>query len=143
MLKHALPLALLPLLMATAHANNCDAIKADIDARVRAGGLSNHSLSVVDKSAPAAGRVVGSCDQGSKKILMTQPALPGQPARPAQAASGPVAAVPVAGTRRDNRRSSATDDILTECKDGSIITGPDCSKARGGSPAPQPGSKLP
>ena len=151
MLKHTLLLALLALLASRAMANNCDAIRADIDARVRKNGISNHSLSVVDRAASGPGRVVGNCDQGSKKILMTQPgpaspatpgapASPGTPATPAAPAttpgsaakSGPSQTVP---NRRDPKHNRRTDDILTECRDGSIVTGPDCSKANSANPA--------
>ena len=131
MLKRALTLAPLLLLASTAQANNCDAIRADIDARVRANGMGNHSLSVVDRATVAPGRVVGSCDQGSKKILMIQPGLPTAAAGPAPA----FAASQSTHSRHDSRRSSASDDILTECRDGSIVTGPDCSKTRPAGPA--------
>lgn len=147
MLKHALTLAPLALLASAALANNCDAIRAEIDARVRANGIGNHSLSVVDRAAPAPGRVVGTCDQGSKKILMTQPGLPAVAA--GQAAPGPVVASTTAqpaASRRGARRSTTTDDILTECRDGSIVTGPDCSKTRSAGPAasaPAHNPKLP
>ena len=143
MLKPAHTLALL-LLASTAQANNCDAIRADIDARVRANGIGNHSLSVVDRAALAPGRVVGSCDQGSKKILMTQPGMSAL-----ATAAGPAAASATgqpAPSRRDPRRSTTTDDILTECRDGSIVTGPDCSKTRSASAAASAAahnSKLP
>ena len=134
----ALGLALTLLLASTARANNCDAIRADIDARVRANGIGNHSLSVVDRAALAPGRVVGTCDQGSKKILMIQPGWSAMAAVPGQAAAGP-AAGPAAGqpatSRREARRNAASDDILTECRDGSIVTGPDCSKTRSASAA--------
>ena len=134
----AAQLALTLLLASAAQANNCDAIRADIDARVRANGIGNHSLSVLDRAALAPGRVVGTCDQGSKKILMTQPGLSATAAAPGQAAAGPVAAAAAghpsssqpAPSRRETRRSITTDDILTECRDGSIVTGPDCSKTR-------------
>ena len=148
MLKHTLLLALLPLLpllASSAMANNCDAVRADIDARVRANGVSKHSLSVVDRAASGLGRVVGNCDQGSKTILMTQPGpatpttptTPATPATPAAtsgsgAKSAPTQAVP---NRREPRHSRHSDDILTECRDGSIVTGPDCSKPRSANPA--------
>lgn len=50
-------------------ASNCDEIKAQIDAKVRAAGVSQFTLSVVDADDPAAGKVVGRCDRGSKKIV--------------------------------------------------------------------------
>lgn len=85
--------------------SNCDAIRAGIDAKIRASGVSTFSLSIVPAQAAAAGKVVGSCDLGTKKIVYVAAAASG--AAPARA--------------RDDR-------ILTECKDGSVSLGGDCRK---------------
>ena len=90
-----------------AMANNCDSIAAGIDSRLRAGGLSHYTLLVVDVAASAAGRVVGSCDRGSKKIVQVGGA-----------------ASAAAGARPPSRDSG----IITECKDGRVITQGDCSR---------------
>jgi len=50
-------------------ANNCDAIRAHIDAKFRAGGITRFTLATVDTGASVNGRVVGSCDLGTKKIV--------------------------------------------------------------------------
>lgn len=87
--------------------SNCETIRAGIDAKIRASGVSAFSLGVVPAQASAAGKVVGTCELGAKKIVYV-----------AQAASGPGA---VPGRARDEK-------ILTECKDGSVSLGGDCRK---------------
>lgn len=100
-------LALLSLASSAASASNCDSIAAGIDARMRAGGLLNVQLQVVDVATSAPGRVVGSCDRGSKKIVQVG-----------------AAASAAAATRPPSRDSG----IITECKDGRVITQGDCSR---------------
>jgi hypothetical protein len=64
-----LGLGLLPLL---AHAS-CDDVKSQIDAKLKAKGLSAYSLDVVpaDQSEQNGGKVVGQCEDG-KKIVYTR-----------------------------------------------------------------------
>ncbi len=108
------PLAALLLLLASgvSHADNCESIAAQIEARMRTGGLAPN-LVTLDKGATIGGRVVGSCASGSKQIVQ----LPGSAASGLRPALRPVPA----------------DNILTECKDGRVVRGPDCSR-----PAPPP-----
>lgn len=95
-------------------AANCDALRAQIDARIRASGAVGYSLAVVDADARAAGKVVGTCERGTKKIVYGRGDAPGT-----MPAAAP--AVPAAPTRRD-------EPLLTECKDGSIVRGGDCPR---------------
>jgi Protein of unknown function (DUF1161) len=97
-------------------ASNCDSIRDQIDAKIRAGGVSRFTLTVVDAGATAAGRNVGSCERGSRKIMYVQE---GKPAA-AAAASAASAAKPA------HRRGP--DGVLTECKDGRVSLGGDCGK---------------
>jgi len=83
---------------------SCEAIQAQIDAKVRASGVTDFSLSVVPADAPAPGRVVGSCDLGTKKIMYVR--------------TGEANARPAA--------KSGTERIITECKDGSVSVGGSC-----------------
>ena len=115
MLKLALPLAALVWAGTAGAAPNCDAIRAQVDAKIRASGVSNFTLSTVASDAPVTGKVVGSCDLGTRKIVYvagTQPA--------GSAASG---APPASRPARANR-----EPMLTECKDGSASVGGDCKK---------------
>ena len=108
-----LPLVLLPLagLCSTSHADNCEAIASQIEAKLRASGLPAPRLITVHRGTVAGGRVAGSCANGSKQIVLVGGS--------AAAGSAPHAA--------------PTDNIITECKDGRVVRGPDCSK-----PPPRP-----
>ncbi|WP_346833295.1 DUF1161 domain-containing protein [Pseudomonas abietaniphila] len=48
---------------------SCDDVKADIDAKIKAKGVSSYTLEAVDKGSAADGKVVGTCDGGSKEIV--------------------------------------------------------------------------
>jgi hypothetical protein len=93
---------------AASHAStNCESIRTQIDAKVRASGATDFVLSVVEVGAKVSGKVVGSCDLGTKKIVYTQPSLAEPPRPKAKSDEGP---------------------ILTECKDGTVTVGGDCKK---------------
>lgn len=47
----------------------CDELKAEIDAKLKAKGASGYSLDVVDKGAAADGKVVGTCEGGTKALV--------------------------------------------------------------------------
>lgn len=132
----------------------CDDIKAGIEARMRAGGLSQVQLVVVDATASSPGRVVGTCGQGSKRIVHLSGAAAAQApaagarvapvaataAMPAPAAAARVSAPAAAGTGgstaaapQTSRATSApaapaAEPILTECADGSVSLGGDCRR---------------
>ncbi|WP_109126369.1 DUF1161 domain-containing protein [Dyella sp. C11] len=55
-----------------AHAS-CDTVKSDIDAKIKANGVSNYSLDVVptDQADKSNGTVVGHCE-GDKAIIYTR-----------------------------------------------------------------------
>lgn len=85
---------------------NCESIRAGIEAKLERSGLKGYRLQVVDAEAKVPGKVVGSCELGSRKIVYT-----------ASAASAPA---PAAAPAR-------TDRILTECRDGTTTYG-DCPR---------------
>ena len=45
----------------------CDELKAEIDAKIKKNGVDKFTLDVVDTDAQADGKVVGTCDGGTKK----------------------------------------------------------------------------
>jgi hypothetical protein len=48
----------------------CDELKGEIEAKIKKNGIEKFSLDVVDTSAEAGeGKVVGTCDGGTKKIV--------------------------------------------------------------------------
>lgn len=86
---------------AFAQAASCESLRAQIDAKVRASGASGYTIAIVPADAKAAGKVVGQCELGTKKIVYMTGA----------AASAP----------RDA-------PVLTECKDGTVTLGGDCKR---------------
>lgn len=113
-------LALAPL--AAPAASNCDAIQADIAEKFRAGGITEFRLSTVDVEASVPGRVVGRCEQGTKKIVFVQegPAQPVQAQAPAQAQAQ---AAP-----RPAPQAPRQPEIITECRDGTVVADGQCPR---------------
>jgi hypothetical protein len=92
----------------SASAATCESIRAEIEAKIRASGVARFTLATVATDAKVTGKVVGSCDLGTRKIVYL----------PAELATPPAAA------------RSSDDAILTECKDGTVSVGGDCKKQR-------------
>jgi hypothetical protein len=117
-LMHQTAMALVLLRALPGWALSCDELQAEVEAKIRSNGVSQFSVAVVDANAAAPGKVVGSCDRGSKKLLY-QPTGTAVP-RTEQAAK------PAAPSQRPPRRE---DPIPTECKDGSISMTGVCKKS--------------
>lgn len=83
---------------AWAQADNCDAVREQIEGKIRAAGVAGFAVTVVDAAASAPGKVVGQCAQGRRKIVYQR----------ADAAAPP--------------------PIVTECKDGSVPVDGNCKK---------------
>lgn len=47
----------------------CDELKAEIDAKIKKNGIEKYTLDVVEMDAQAEGKVVGTCDGNTKKIV--------------------------------------------------------------------------
>jgi hypothetical protein len=107
MLRFAIAAVPLLVMGPASSATNCAAIRSQIEAKVKASGVSSFTLSVVDADARVAGRVVGTCDLGTKKIVYA-------------AANPPTSA--------QARPKAAVEPMLTECKDGSVSVGGECKK---------------
>jgi len=54
---------------AFAAGKSCEELKSEIAGKLDAKGVSNYSLEIVDKGAAANGKVVGSCEGGTKEIV--------------------------------------------------------------------------
>ena len=54
---------------AFAQVKACDELKSEIEAKIKNNGVTVFTLTVVDKDAAADGKVVGTCEGGSKKIV--------------------------------------------------------------------------
>ena len=66
-------LALVSLLVVAAPAGAqvkpCEELKAEIETKVRNNGVTDFTLTIVDKDAAEDGKVVGTCDAGTRKIV--------------------------------------------------------------------------
>ena len=100
---------------ANAAAENCEALRTQIESKIAAAGVTRFTVATVDANAEASGQVVGSCELGSKKIVYQREGAPPAPPAPDAASSS---APPRAGDER----------ILTECKDGTVSVGGDCKR---------------
>ncbi|MFJ2448337.1 DUF1161 domain-containing protein [Pseudomonas sp. NPDC087626] len=70
MKKLILAIGLLSIAGATLAAGKpCEELKAEIAAKLDAKGVSGYSLEIVDKGTAADGKVVGTCEGGSKEIV--------------------------------------------------------------------------
>ena len=96
------------LVSTAAHADNCEPLRAQIEANIASKGVTDFSVTVVDAEAVVVGDTVGSCGQGTKKIVYAR-----------GAASGGAAAPRPQQPTRD-------EDIWVECKDGSMVKGGGC-----------------
>jgi hypothetical protein len=52
-----------------AQKKDCGELKGEIEAKIKKNGVDKFSLDVVDADKSAEGKVVGTCDGGSKKIV--------------------------------------------------------------------------
>ena len=57
---------------AFAQGKPCEELKAEIAAKLDARGVSNYTLEIVDKGTAADGKVVGTCEKGSRQIVYKQ-----------------------------------------------------------------------
>jgi hypothetical protein len=107
-------LGVLLLLPVAAQAVDCETLRAQVEAKIRANGVAQPVVRVVDAAAPAAGRLVGNCERGAKKLVYTAPAAS------ASSTSPPPPAASAAAGRRP--------PVVTECADGRVITEGSCRK---------------
>lgn len=125
MLKPALSLSVLLLIGSPAlAAENCEPLRLQIEANIASKGITGFTVRTVDAAAEVPGQVVGQCGNGSKKIVYARSggsaaSEPGPPPRP-------VSAPPVARPQAPARRLTRDQDILTECRDGSVSVGGSC-----------------
>ena len=54
---------------ALAQRKDCGELKGEIEAKIKKNGVEKFSLDVLESDAQAEGKVVGTCDGGTKKIV--------------------------------------------------------------------------
>ena len=73
-------LGVLPLIVAaipvSALARDCDGVKAEIDAKIKAKGVTNYALEIVNGPDIKEKQIVGNCDGGARKIVYFQTGSP-------------------------------------------------------------------
>ena len=60
-------------------ARDCNAVKAEIDAKIKAKGVMNYALQIVNGPDVKEGQIVGNCDVGTKRIVYFQLGDPSAP----------------------------------------------------------------
>jgi len=55
--------------LAQTQRKDCGELKSEIETKIKNNGVKVFTLTVVDKDAAADGKVVGTCDGGTKKIV--------------------------------------------------------------------------
>jgi hypothetical protein len=65
-------LAFVPLCTRAQGAKPCEDLKTEIAAKLDAKGVKSYTLDIVAKDKDADGKVVGTCEAGSKKIVYTK-----------------------------------------------------------------------
>jgi len=56
-------------LPASAQVKPCEELKSEIEAKIKNNGVKDFTLTIVDKDQAEDGKVVGTCDGGTKKIV--------------------------------------------------------------------------
>jgi hypothetical protein len=92
---------------------SCEDLRAEVESKIRNAGVAQFTVSIVEASASAPGRIVGTCDHGSRKLLYTQAKVLAVLAEPSATPARPARKV---------------EPVLTECKDGSVPMNSDCKK---------------
>jgi hypothetical protein len=70
----------------------CEELKGEIDAKIKNNGVPAFTTTIVDKDAAEDGKVVGTCEGGTKKILYKRGESMSAPAAAAPAAAAPAPA---------------------------------------------------
>jgi len=72
----------------------CEELKGEIDAKIKNNGVAAFTTTILDKDAAEDGKVVGTCEGGSKKIVYKRGEVTA--AAPAAPAASPAPAAPAA-----------------------------------------------
>ena len=91
---------------------DCEQLRSEVMRRYEAGGIAAPQLQLLPSSAVTRGKVVGSCELGSRKLVYL---------------GGKGASAPAPGASTTNARPpAAAAPVLTECKDGTVSMGGSC-----------------
>ena len=99
-------------------ADICEPLREQIETQIAATGKSGFAVMVVDADADVAGKVVGTCAKGSRKLVYVQSAATGGEVVAAAKNARPAAAV-TAGLAP----KAMGPVVITECRDGTVVQG--------------------
>lgn len=92
-------------------ADICEPLREHIEFQIASTGATGFAVMVVDADAEVAGKVVGTCARGARKLVYVRASTPPAAGRPAR----PTAATVASRTEEE--------DIITECRDGTVVRG--------------------
>jgi len=101
---------------ASASAVDCAELRDSVESGMRSRGVTDFAVTIVATDAPAPGQVVGSCEQGAKKLVYTRSPDMKPAGQAAKAPSAVASAVTPAKA------------VITECADGRVIAHGSCRK---------------
>ncbi len=103
-------------------ADICEPLREQIEVQIASTGRTGFAVIVVDANAEVAGKVVGTCAQGARKLVYVRGARAGGAAD--NTALGASANRPPARRGQTGRAAPAPDDgVITECRDGTEVRG--------------------
>lgn len=88
----------------------CEPLREHIEFQIAGTGATGFAVIVVDADAEVAGKVVGTCARGARKLVYVRASgaqTTGRPARPAATVAS----------------RAGDEDIITECRDGTVVRG--------------------
>lgn len=91
-------------------ADICEPLREQIEVQIAGTGATGFAVIVVDANAEVAGKVVGTCAMGARKLVYVRAAAPAVGAKMVRPVAPPVA-------RGQDAR------IITECRDGTVVRG--------------------
>jgi hypothetical protein len=113
-------LLMVPVWAQTAAVDNCEPLRERIEANIASKGVTGFSVRVVDANASAPGDQVGTCGNGTRKIMYLKGAGAQAPVTtPSTDRNTPAATA-------EKPRPAVKEPILTECKDGTVSMGGNC-----------------
>jgi hypothetical protein len=89
----------------------CEPLREQIEFQIAGTGATGFAVIVVDANAQVAGKVVGTCARGARKLVYVRASDRPATVRPARSAPATVAA------------RETDEDIITECRDGTEVRG--------------------
>jgi Protein of unknown function (DUF1161) len=102
---------------ASAQGSACEPLRINIEDKIRRNGVTNFRILTVDAAAASTGRIVGTCQSGTKKLVYVQGLQPS-----ATSASSAAVVSPRARVR------TPVEAMITECFDGRVYRDGLCKK---------------